>query len=124
MKGEIWAVGEEVAWAQAGCHPLTGWARVTGGTIRGRRRPGPGEHGAARLYESVEETAVREEVLCNLRDVVDRWVKRLMRQPGYPDGMVDQATTLVLPFDSEHGLELHSHRRLRQRPCGELLRKS
>ncbi|KAF0892191.1 hypothetical protein E2562_014784 [Oryza meyeriana var. granulata] len=52
------------------------------------------------LYESAEETAVREEVLRDLRGVVDRWVKRLTRQRGYPDGMVDQAIALVLPFGS------------------------
>uniref|UniRef100_J3M0U6 Poly(A) polymerase n=1 Tax=Oryza brachyantha TaxID=4533 RepID=J3M0U6_ORYBR len=52
------------------------------------------------LYVTDEETAVREEVLRDLRGVVDRWVKRLTRQRGYPDGMVDQATALVLPFGS------------------------
>uniref|UniRef100_A0A0D3FZH9 polynucleotide adenylyltransferase n=1 Tax=Oryza barthii TaxID=65489 RepID=A0A0D3FZH9_9ORYZ len=52
------------------------------------------------LYESAEETAAREEVLRGLRGVVDRWVKRLTRQRGYPDGMADRATALVLPFGS------------------------
>uniref|UniRef100_A0A0E0KUH1 Poly(A) polymerase n=1 Tax=Oryza punctata TaxID=4537 RepID=A0A0E0KUH1_ORYPU len=52
------------------------------------------------LYESAEETVAREEVLRDLRGVVDRWVKRLTRQRGYPDGMADQATALVLPFGS------------------------
>lgn len=54
----------------------------------------------AGLYESPEELAAREDVLRDLRGIVDRWVKRLTAQRGYPDGMVSQATALVLPFGS------------------------
>ncbi|KAL5214981.1 hypothetical protein ABZP36_004133 [Zizania latifolia] len=60
----------------------------------------------AGLYETPEEAAVRETVLRDLQGIVDRWVKRLTRQKGYSDGMVDQATALVLPFGS-HRLGVH-----------------
>ncbi|KAM0896536.1 hypothetical protein ACQ4PT_023123 [Festuca glaucescens] len=55
----------------------------------------------AGLNESSNELAAREDVVHELQGVLDRWVKRLTAQRGYPDGMVDQATTaLLLPFGS------------------------
>ncbi|XP_051212809.1 nuclear poly(A) polymerase 2-like [Lolium perenne] len=51
-------------------------------------------------YESSNELAAREHVVRELQGVLDRWVKRLTAQRGYPDGMVDQATALLLPFGS------------------------
>ncbi|KAL6651285.1 hypothetical protein ACP70R_010210 [Stipagrostis hirtigluma subsp. patula] len=54
----------------------------------------------AGLYESPEESAAREEVLRDLQGIVDRWVKQLAVQHGYPDAMVDEATALLLPFGS------------------------
>ncbi|RLM64465.1 nuclear poly(A) polymerase 4-like [Panicum miliaceum] len=54
----------------------------------------------AGLYESPEESAVREEVLRDLQGIVDRWVKQLTFQHGYPDAMVEEATALLVPFGS------------------------
>ncbi|XP_047043773.1 nuclear poly(A) polymerase 4-like [Lolium rigidum] len=51
-------------------------------------------------FESSDELAAREDVLRELQGVLDRWVKRLTAQRGYPDGMVEQATALLLPFGS------------------------
>ena len=61
----------------------------------------------AGLHESADETAAREDVLRDLQAIVDRWVKRLTLQRGYPDGMADQATALLLPFGS-YRLGVHS----------------
>ncbi|CAL5025741.1 unnamed protein product [Urochloa decumbens] len=54
----------------------------------------------AGLYESPEESAVREQVLRDLEAIVDRWAKQLTFQHGYPDAMVEAATALVVPFGS------------------------
>lgn len=54
----------------------------------------------AGLYESPEESALREEVLRDLQGIVDRWVKQLAFQHGYPSAMVEEATALVVPFGS------------------------
>ena len=54
----------------------------------------------AGLYESPEESTVREEVLRDLQGIVDRWVKQLAFQHGYPDAMVEEATALLVPFGS------------------------
>ncbi|CAM0903118.1 unnamed protein product [Alopecurus aequalis] len=54
----------------------------------------------AGLCENSDELAAREELLRELQGVLDRWVKRLTAQRGYPDGMVEQATALLLPFGS------------------------
>ncbi|XP_062186031.1 nuclear poly(A) polymerase 4-like [Phragmites australis] len=60
----------------------------------------------AGLYESPEESAVREEVLRDLQGIVDRWVKHLTFQHGYPDTMVNEATALLVPFGS-YSLGVH-----------------
>ncbi|XP_022889501.1 nuclear poly(A) polymerase 4-like [Olea europaea var. sylvestris] len=39
----------------------------------------------AGLYESAEEAAKREEVLCRLKQIVKDWVKELTRVRGYTD---------------------------------------
>ncbi|XP_012702940.2 nuclear poly(A) polymerase 4 [Setaria italica] len=54
----------------------------------------------AGLYESPEESALREEVLRDLQAIVDRWVKQLAFQHGYPDAMVEEANALLVPFGS------------------------
>ncbi|KAE8804254.1 Poly(A) polymerase [Hordeum vulgare] len=54
----------------------------------------------AGLYETSDELAAREDVLRDLQAIVDRWVKRVTAQRGFPDGMVEQATGLVIPFGS------------------------
>ncbi|KAF8702243.1 hypothetical protein HU200_033009 [Digitaria exilis] len=54
----------------------------------------------AGMYESPEESAIREEVLRDLQAIVDLWVKQLASQHGYPPAMVDEATALVVPFGS------------------------
>ena len=54
----------------------------------------------AGLYETSDELAVREEVLRDLQAIVDRWVKRVTAQRGFPDGMAEQATALLIPFGS------------------------
>jgi len=54
----------------------------------------------AGLYENPKESAVREEVLRDLQGIVDRWVKQLAFQHGYPDAMVEEATALLAPFGS------------------------
>ncbi|KAG8082953.1 hypothetical protein GUJ93_ZPchr0014g47011 [Zizania palustris] len=74
----------------------------------------------AGLYETPDETAVREDVLRELQGIIDRWVKFLTDQRGYSDGqgfgirtewseihgnspisnLADKATALVLPFGS------------------------
>ncbi|CAN6249916.1 unnamed protein product [Urochloa humidicola] len=60
----------------------------------------------AGLYESPEESALRDEVVRDLEGIVDRWAKQLTFQHGYPDAMVDAATALVVPFGS-YSLGVH-----------------
>ncbi|XP_019175915.1 PREDICTED: nuclear poly(A) polymerase 4-like [Ipomoea nil] len=52
------------------------------------------------LYESDEETAKREQVLRQLDQIVKLWVKKLTRQRGYSDQMVEDANAVILTFGS------------------------
>ncbi|VFQ82270.1 unnamed protein product [Cuscuta campestris] len=52
------------------------------------------------LYESDEETRKREQVLCQLDQIVKLWVKQLTRQRGYSDQMVEDANAIILTFGS------------------------
>ncbi|KAM3370100.1 hypothetical protein ACQJBY_017776 [Aegilops geniculata] len=63
----------------------------------------------AGLYETSDELAAREEVLRDLQGIVDRWVKRVTAQRGFPDGMAEQATALLIPFGS-YRLGVHGRR--------------
>ncbi|KAL5728985.1 polynucleotide adenylyltransferase [Ranunculus cassubicifolius] len=54
----------------------------------------------AGLYETSEETSKREEVLCQIDQVVKAWVKQLTRQRGYTDQMVEDANAVVFTFGS------------------------
>ncbi|KAL3366425.1 hypothetical protein AABB24_011216 [Solanum stoloniferum] len=54
----------------------------------------------AGLYESVEEAAKREGVLCQLEQIVKDWVKDLTRLRGYNDQMVEDANAVILTFGS------------------------
>ncbi|XBI58508.1 hypothetical protein VPH35_039730 [Triticum aestivum] len=54
----------------------------------------------AGLYETSDELAAREDVLRDLEAIVDRWVKRVTAHRGFPDGMAEQATALLIPFGS------------------------
>ncbi|XP_045799390.1 nuclear poly(A) polymerase 4 isoform X2 [Trifolium pratense] len=52
------------------------------------------------LYESNEEAASRQEVLCRLDQIVKSWVKQLTRQRGYTDQMVEDANAVIFTFGS------------------------
>ncbi|XP_039051099.1 nuclear poly(A) polymerase 4-like isoform X2 [Hibiscus syriacus] len=52
------------------------------------------------LYESKEESAKREEVLGHITKIVKSWVKRLTRQKGYTDQMVEEANAVIFTFGS------------------------
>ncbi|XP_044318517.1 nuclear poly(A) polymerase 4-like [Triticum aestivum] len=54
----------------------------------------------AGLYETSDELAAREDVMRHLEAITDRWVKRVTAQRGFPDGMVEKATALLIPFGS------------------------
>ncbi|XP_055829803.1 nuclear poly(A) polymerase 4-like [Solanum dulcamara] len=54
----------------------------------------------AGLYESAEEAAKREGVLCQLKQIVKDWVKDLTRLKGYSDQMVKDANAVILTFGS------------------------
>lgn len=54
----------------------------------------------AGLYESAEEAAKREGVLCQLKQIVKDWVKDLTRLRGYIDQMVEDANAVILTFGS------------------------
>lgn len=54
----------------------------------------------AGLYESAEEAAKREVVLCQLKQIVKDWVKDLTRLRGYSDQMVEDANAVILTFGS------------------------
>ena len=54
----------------------------------------------AGLYESAEEAAKRERVLCQLKQIVKDWVKELTRLRGYNDQMVEDANAVILTFGS------------------------
>ncbi|KAJ0603475.1 putative polynucleotide adenylyltransferase [Helianthus annuus] len=52
------------------------------------------------LYESQEETAKREKVLGQIKQIVVEWVKELTRLRGYSDQMVEDANAVVFTFGS------------------------
>lgn len=52
------------------------------------------------IYESMEETARREEVLRRLDQIIKDWVKQLTRQKGYTEKMVEEANGIVRTFGS------------------------
>ncbi|XP_034890739.1 nuclear poly(A) polymerase 4 isoform X1 [Populus alba] len=52
------------------------------------------------LYESKEEAMKREEVLGRIDQIVKDWVKRLTRQRGYTDQMVEEANAVIFTFGS------------------------
>ncbi|KAK6255550.1 hypothetical protein SCA6_016855 [Theobroma cacao] len=54
----------------------------------------------ARLYESKEEAAKREEVLGKIQEIVTSWVKQLTRLKGYTDKMVEDANAVIFTFGS------------------------
>ncbi|XP_047083075.1 nuclear poly(A) polymerase 4-like isoform X1 [Lolium rigidum] len=54
----------------------------------------------AGLYETVEESARREEVLGELDKIVKDWVKQLTSQRGYTDQMVEEANAVLFTFGS------------------------
>ncbi|XP_009622661.1 nuclear poly(A) polymerase 4-like isoform X1 [Nicotiana tomentosiformis] len=54
----------------------------------------------AGLYESAEEAAKRERVLCQLKQIVKDWVKELTRLRGYSDQMIEDANAVILTFGS------------------------
>ncbi|KAK4375404.1 hypothetical protein RND71_006081 [Anisodus tanguticus] len=54
----------------------------------------------AGLYESAEEAAKREVVLCQLKQIVKDWVKDLTRLRGYSAQMVEDANAVILTFGS------------------------
>ncbi|KAG8039375.1 hypothetical protein GUJ93_ZPchr0030g33465 [Zizania palustris] len=54
----------------------------------------------AGLYESVEESSRREEVLRELDKIVKDWVKQLTSQRGYTDQMVKDANAALFTFGS------------------------
>jgi len=54
----------------------------------------------AELYETVEESTRREEVLGELDKIVKVWVKQLTSQRGYTDQMVEEANAVLFTFGS------------------------
>ncbi|KAJ0986359.1 hypothetical protein J5N97_004715 [Dioscorea zingiberensis] len=54
----------------------------------------------AGLYESKDETVLREEVLGQIDQIVKSWVKHLTRQRGYTDQMVEDANAVIYTFGS------------------------
>ncbi|KAK7261763.1 hypothetical protein RIF29_28082 [Crotalaria pallida] len=52
------------------------------------------------LYESKDESAMREEVLLRLGQIVKIWVKQLTRLRGYTDQMVEDANAVIFTFGS------------------------
>ncbi|XP_023000324.1 nuclear poly(A) polymerase 4-like [Cucurbita maxima] len=52
------------------------------------------------LYESKEESAKREEVLCRIGQIVKDWVKQLTLIKGYTDQMVEDANAVIFTFGS------------------------
>ncbi|KAM7255712.1 hypothetical protein ACFE04_008610 [Oxalis oulophora] len=55
---------------------------------------------AGGLYESEDESAKREDVLCRIRNLAKDWVKQLTRSRGYTNQMVDDANALIFTFGS------------------------
>ncbi|KAL6888212.1 hypothetical protein ACP4OV_009238 [Aristida adscensionis] len=54
----------------------------------------------AGLYEGAEESAKREEVLCEIGRIVKEWVKQLTLNKGYSEQMVLQANAVLFTFGS------------------------
>ncbi|KAK4482005.1 hypothetical protein RD792_012921 [Penstemon davidsonii] len=52
------------------------------------------------LYESAEEAAKREQVICRLKQIVKDWVIELTRLRGYSDQMVEDANAVIFTFGS------------------------
>ncbi|TVU33152.1 hypothetical protein EJB05_24938 [Eragrostis curvula] len=52
------------------------------------------------LYEGKEESAKREEVLCELGQIVKEWVKQLTSKKGYAEQLVEQANAVLFTFGS------------------------
>lgn len=55
---------------------------------------------SAGLYESEEESALREEVLAQIDQIVKKWVKQLTREKGYTEQMVEESNAKVFTFGS------------------------
>jgi len=55
---------------------------------------------SAGLYESEEESALREEVLAQIDQIVKQWVKQLTREKGYTEQMVEESNAKVFTFGS------------------------
>ncbi|KAL6629658.1 hypothetical protein ACP70R_029423 [Stipagrostis hirtigluma subsp. patula] len=54
----------------------------------------------AGLYEGKEESAKREEVLCEIGQIVREWVKQLTSKKGYTEQLVEQANAVLFTFGS------------------------
>lgn len=54
----------------------------------------------AGLYESEEESALREEVLAQIDQIVKQWVKQLTQGKGYTEQMVEESNAKVFTFGS------------------------
>jgi poly(A) polymerase Pap1 len=52
------------------------------------------------LYESEEESALREEVISQIDQIVKQWVKQLTREKGYTEQMVEESNAKVFTFGS------------------------
>lgn len=55
---------------------------------------------SAGLYESEEESKLREEVLAQIDETVKKWVKQLTREKGYTEQMVEESNAKVFTFGS------------------------
>ncbi|KAK3156406.1 hypothetical protein QOZ80_2AG0106870 [Eleusine coracana subsp. coracana] len=54
----------------------------------------------AGLYEGKEESAKREDVLCEIDQIVKEWVKQLTIKKGYAEQLVEQANAVLFTFGS------------------------
>eukprot|EP00246_Nothoceros_aenigmaticus_P005177 TRINITY_DN17058_c0_g1_i1.p1 TRINITY_DN17058_c0_g1~~TRINITY_DN17058_c0_g1_i1.p1 ORF type:complete len:575 (+),score=84.32 TRINITY_DN17058_c0_g1_i1:95-1819(+) len=54
----------------------------------------------AGLYESQEEAVKREEVLGHLNQIVKSWVKRISKEKGYNEEIVQSANAMIFTFGS------------------------
>jgi len=52
------------------------------------------------LYEGEEQSAKREEVLREIDGIVKEWVKRLTRQKGFSEQIVEKANAVLFTFGS------------------------
>lgn len=55
---------------------------------------------SAGLYETEEESALREKVLAQIDQIVKQWVKQLTRDKGYTEQMVEESNAKVFTFGS------------------------